>query len=115
MKELSERIKEAILEEMDFSREMQDDELRELIARKMKQNEEIRLLSLKEKVEMEQQVFNSLRKLDILQELIEDPRVTEIMVNGPQEIYYERDGKIQKYQRIPCTVHSLLGYSWSAH
>ncbi len=46
---------------------------------------------------MEQKVFNSLRKLDALQELIDDPQVTEIMVNGPKHIFYEKEGRVREW------------------
>ena len=47
-------------------------------------------LSLKEKVQLRQELFYSVRKLDVLQELVDDETVTEIMVNGPDTIFVER-------------------------
>jgi pilus assembly protein CpaF len=47
---------------------------------------------------LEQQIFNSLRKLDAIQDLVDDPTVTEIMVNGPKHIFYERDGKVMAWE-----------------
>lgn len=52
-------------------------------------------MSIHDRVRIEQQVFNSLRKLDVLQELVDDPEVSEIMVNGPGHIFYEKDGRVQ--------------------
>ena len=46
-----------------------------------------------------QQVFYALRGLDVLQELVEDPQITEIMVNGYQQIFYEKQGRIHKWDR----------------
>ena len=54
-------------------------------------------LSLKEKVELRQELFCSVRKLDVLQELIDDESVTEIMVNGPDHIFVERGGKLTRW------------------
>ena len=48
-------------------------------------------LSLKEKTELRQELFHSVRKLDVLQELIEDETITEIMVNGPDKIFYRTE------------------------
>ena len=44
-------------------------------------------------------MFHSVRKLDVLQELIEDETVTEIMVNGPDAIFVERAGKLSRWEK----------------
>ena len=103
MEQVCEKLREQVLESMDLEREMPDEELRELIARKMAQMEMTVSWSIKERLYIEQRVFHSLRKLDILQELIEDEMVTEIMVNGPNEVYYEKEGQFHKY---PHQFHS---------
>ncbi|MBQ6843092.1 MAG: CpaF family protein [Agathobacter sp.] len=103
MEQVCEKLREQVLESMDLEREMPDEELRELIARKMAQMEMAVSWSIKERLYIEQRVFHSLRKLDILQELIEDEMVTEIMVNGPNEVYYEKEGQFHKY---PHQFHS---------
>ncbi len=41
------------------------------------------------------ELFNRIRRLDVLQDLLDDDLVTEIMVNGPDEIFVERGGKLQ--------------------
>ncbi len=56
-------------------------------------------LTLKEKKEYRKTLFYSVRKLDILQELAEDPEVNEIMVNGPEKIFFEKNGQIKKYDK----------------
>lgn len=56
-------------------------------------------MPLKEKVQLRQELFYSVRKLDVLQELIEDESVTEIMVNGPDTIFVERGGKLSKWHK----------------
>ena len=96
MQNLSERLRTHVLECMDFEKELPDEELRELIVREMAQLENFERLSIKDRLYLEQRVFNSLRKLDILQELIEDDSVTEIMVNGPRNVYFEKNGYFQK-------------------
>ncbi len=53
-------------------------------------------LSLKDKAALRKRIFNSLRGLDILEDLIEDPSITEIMVNGYDKIFYEQGGRIHK-------------------
>lgn len=94
---LCEKIREQILMRMNFDKEFTDDEIQELIAKEMARTREAENLSLQERILLEQRVFNSLRKLDILQELIEDEAITEIMVNGPNQIYYEKSGEFLAY------------------
>ena len=48
---------------------------------------------------MRQELFNAIRRLDILQELIEDPSITEIMINGPDDVFIERGGKLSRADR----------------
>lgn len=92
MERLCEKVRTLVLEDMDFMTEVSDGQLREVIAKKMSFQKEVALLSISERISVEQRVFNSLRKLDVLQELIEDEEITEIMVNGPYHIYYEKNG-----------------------
>ena len=87
-------IRARVLERMDLSREMSDEEIEELIGEEAFHCMRREKFSLRERVRIEQKVFNSLRKLDALQELIDDPQVTEIMVNGPKHIFYEKDGQV---------------------
>lgn len=75
---------------------IEDDELCELIDNIMLE-EKYRAYSVKEKLELRQDIFNSIKRLDILQSLIEDDSVTEIMINGYRNIFIEREGKIERY------------------
>ncbi|WP_461810746.1 CpaF family protein [Faecalimonas sp.] len=83
-----------ILERIDLSEEIDDEELTEVIYQVLGEYGEKQYLSLQDKVEIGQELFNAFRKLDILQNLIEDETITEIMINGNQNIFIERDGKI---------------------
>ena len=53
-------------------------------------------LSLRAKEEFRRELFCSVRKLDVIQELVDDPSVTEIMVNGYRNIFVEKKRKNQK-------------------
>ena len=57
-------------------------------------------LSLRAKEEFRRELFCSVRKLDVIQELVDDPSVTEIMVNGYRNIFVEKSGKIRKWRRL---------------
>ena len=71
------------------------DEIDQLILNRMRDS----YISLNEKLQLRQELFYSVRKLDVLQELIEDETVTEIMVNGPDAIFVERGGRLGKWDK----------------
>lgn len=99
MDEYISQIRARVLQRMDLSRDMLDEEIEEFIAEETAQMLQGRIISLRERVRIEQQVFNSLRKLDALQDLVDDPEVSEIMVNGPQNIFYEKFGCVHKWEQ----------------
>lgn len=82
-------IRNRVFQNMDLSEEISDKELKRMIAEEVRQFGKVHLLSLQARETCEEQIFNSFRKLDILQELLDDPEVTEIMVNGAAHIFYE--------------------------
>ena len=98
MDELLELIRQKVFAEMDMTRDMSDDEIRELIHSVISQEAKQQSISIKERIRLEEQTYNSLRKLDILQELVENDDITEIMVNGPSHIFYEYEGRLHKYE-----------------
>ena len=85
-------IHDLLMEQLDVSRELSDEEILEVIDELILNQSKELFFSLKEKVGLRQELFCSVRKLDVLQELIEDESVTEIMVNGPDNIFVERMG-----------------------
>lgn len=88
------KLREEILSQVDLTREMSDEEIRTLVSQKCSYYGKQNLLTLSAQEELEQYLFHSLRKFDVLQELLEDPRITEIMVNGAEHIFYEKDGQL---------------------
>ncbi len=92
--ELQERIKEKV----DYSRELSDEELLDIIDEEIKNQSRERFLSMKEKQKFRRDIFNSIRRLDVLQELLEDPSITEIMINGASSIFIEREGRISRWE-----------------
>ncbi len=94
--ELKLRVRQRVIEDMDFSKDISDDEMLELVDKAL--FDEIRHLSIStnQRKQVRMQVFYSIRKLDALQELLDDPDVTEIMVNGTDNIFVEKNGSIFK-------------------
>ncbi len=93
---LSERIREEIIEEVDLTRDLTDEEIRSHIRERVLDEGHEHQIPLQERLMMEERIFNSLRKLDILEELLAQDDITEIMVNGPDNIFIEKGGKLFK-------------------
>lgn len=89
-------LQEKVLEALDYSREISDDELLRIVEEVL-HREGVGLLE-QEQNQMIKEIFNSLRRMDILQELLEDESVTEIMVNGAKNLFVEREGKLARYE-----------------
>ena len=85
---------ERILEELDLSREIDDLQLVEVIHEMLEEKSRNHYLSLKEKSRLGKELFNAFRRLDILQELLEDEEITEIMINGTDQIFIEKRGQM---------------------
>ena len=88
------KLREHILAEIDLTREMSDTEIRAIVSEKCSIYGKQKFLKLSEQEALEQYLFHSLRKLDVLQELLDDPEITEIMVNGAKHIFYEKRGQL---------------------
>lgn len=84
---------------LDSARELSDQEILEAIDRLILEFGRRNFLMMEEKLRLRKELFYSVRKLDVLQELIDDETVTEIMVNGPDAIFAEREGKLTRWNR----------------
>ena len=94
-----EQLRQRILTKLDLTRETKDEELEELIYKEVGAYSRSQGLSITQREQFEKEIYHSLRKLDVLQELVEDPFVTEIMVNGPDHIFFEKDGRVCQWDR----------------
>ncbi len=114
--EISERIRQQVLTDIDASRDMEDEEIWDIISKIASDEVKKEKIGLKERIELEKKIFDSLKRLDILQDLIDDTDVTEIMVNGPDKIFYEKNGAIQQYngrfaseQKMQDIIQQIVG------
>ena len=96
-------IKRELLSDMDFTREMSDEEIQDAIADRLRAREFAGRLNVYERARMGKELFFTIRGLDVLQELIEDEQVTEIMINGMEGIFVERAGRLFAW---PCGFES---------
>ena len=97
--ELTRELRDRVQRRLDLSRELSDGEVQALIDEEIMQKSREGYLMLEERLRLQKELFNSMRRLDMLQELIEDPEVTEIMVNGPENIFVERGGRLTRWEK----------------
>lgn len=94
-----ELLRREILTELEFAGDISDEKLEEIIAQKLNKFSRERYIPLERKVSLGKELLHSMRKLDILQELIDDESITEIMVNGYDTIFIEKAGYLFKTDR----------------
>ncbi len=88
------QLHERILEELDMTREVEDEELTQIIHRVLREAGEREYISLGDRTSFGIELFNAFRKLDLLQEFVEDEEITEIMINGTHNIFFEKNGRL---------------------
>lgn len=88
------QLHERILEELDMTREVEDEELTQIIHQVLREAGEREYISLGDRTSFGIELFNAFRKLDLLQEFVEDEEITEIMINGTHNIFYEKNGRL---------------------
>lgn len=96
---LKERLKHQVMERMDISRTMEDEEILELVQKTLEEDSHRMPMSISMRQNLIREIFHSLRRLDILQDLIEDADITEIMVNGTKGIFYEKAGRLYQWDK----------------
>ena len=90
-------LKEEVLEALNLLEEVTDEQVLEVIDKVLKTSALSRAMSLDERCALRLELFHSIRRLDILEELLEDDSVTEIMINGENGIFLEREGNLEAY------------------
>lgn len=94
--ELKRKLRARVQEQMDYMREMTDAEVEDAIDGVLLEQEELRVYPVKLRMRLKKEIFDSLRRLDILQIFVEDSSVSEIMINGTEHIFVERNGRLQE-------------------
>ncbi len=98
--ELKTIIRNRVMSQLDFSLEVKDEDIRKIIDKVMLQEINGEYVPLKLKNQFKQELFNSLRRLDVLTELLGDDEISEIMVLGNRSIFVEKSGKIIKTDKV---------------
>ena len=94
MQQYIKEIRQMVSGRLDMTRNLEDEEIRDTIAELVAEESRKQYMTLTEKREVIEGVFNSMRGLDVLQPLVDDPTVTEIMINGPHHVFIEQSGRL---------------------
>lgn len=95
-RERKEQIRHMVLEQVPLDSEIDEDRLLAIIDESIEKAGGDGYIRFGERKRLRREIYNSMRKLDVLQELIEDEEITEIMVNGPEHIFIEKEGKLME-------------------
>ena len=93
-KQIKQRICERVLQQVPTGVDVDEQYLTDVIDQVITEMGQEQYMRFRDRRKMRREIFNSMRKLDVLQELIEDEDVTEIMINGPQHIFIEKEGSL---------------------
>ena len=102
------KLREKVMEKIDVSTEISDDKVKEIVDEVILEYGNEKGLSVREKYRLQKEIYDSIRGLDILEELLEDKNITEIMINGPDNIFIEKDGRIEKYNNRFSSKEKLV-------
>jgi pilus assembly protein CpaF len=118
MNQYKELLRQRVIKEIDLCREVGDEELYETIDQILLEFSREEYVGIAEKLRLRKDIFNSIRRYDILQELIEDLSITEIMVNGPKQIFIEQNGRISSSelhfdstQKLEDVIQQMVSHS----
>ena len=106
-KKLLDQLRSEVREALSGFDQIGDDELYDCIDQAVAGVAERQYLPLGQRIDLKNRLFDSFRRLDILQELVDDPEVTEIMVNGKDHIFVERSGRLERWNRSFEQVEQL--------
>lgn len=111
-KDMKMALLETIISRMDLSKQMTEEEIWELIDEQIRQESKKQSIDVYVREQLRKNIFHAIRQLGILQELIEDPEITEIMVNGTAGIFIEKDGKLRQLESSFDTREKLRQVIW---
>ena len=112
VKDMKMALLETMISRMDLSKQMTEEEIWELIDEQIRQESKKQSIDVYVREQLRKNIFHAIRQLGILQELIEDPEITEIMVNGTAGIFIEKDGKLRQLESSFDTREKLRQVIW---
>lgn len=94
------KLQDKLLEQFHLDQNLEDDEIYERIEQEILHYSSGNYLSVVEKQTLKKELFNAFRKLDVLSGLLEDEEISEIMINGSNRIFIEKNGKLQRIEEV---------------
>ena len=99
MEELKQRLREEVVSSFDYSVDITEEDLYRRIDQTIMQAAKESFLTLEKKERLRKELYASIRGLDILEEILEKDSITEIMINGAEDIFIEEGGKLRRWQK----------------
>lgn len=96
--DLLKRLRDRLREQLHNCGRIEDEQLHAVIDEALQETAQQEYLPLGRRLEMKRRLFDGFRRLDILQELVDSPEVTEIMVNGKDHIFIEKKGAVSRWE-----------------
>lgn len=93
-----EALRNRVIEEIDMTKEPNDEELHEIIDKVIESYANYRFMPLYNRWAIHKELYDSIRGLGILEDLLQDEDISEIMINGIDNIYIEKFGRITKIE-----------------
>lgn len=106
--DLKRKMRAELLQGFSYEHQMSDEEISQAIDEQIFAQIDAGEMTLRESLILQRELFDSFRRLDILQELVDDPTITEIMVNGPDCVFVETRGKIGRWEKSFESREQLL-------
>lgn len=107
IEEIKNRICNMVLQKMDFSDELSEEEVLKSVDDIITSLPERESMSLEEILDLRKEVYNSIKKYDVIQEYLDDETVSEIMINGVEAIFVERSGTLFKTDKTFSSKEKL--------
>ena len=111
-----ENLRKTVIDTIDMTQEPKDEELHEIIDQVMKNHLDSQYIAIEERCRIHREVYDSIRGLGIIEELLEDETVSEIMINGASNIFVERSGSIYQSEatflsegRLNDVIQQIVG------
>lgn len=101
-------LRELILNDINMTQELSNEDLLELIDNKIIEVSRTSYIELEKRLSLRLKLFNSIRGLDVLEEFLYDSDISEIMVNGYQNIFIEKNGMLIKTDKQFSSNEKLL-------
>ena len=91
-KERFRQLRKQILQELEQQTDLEESRIADTVQRVVAQKERETGFTFADWKEAEEALYNSLKRLDVIEGLMQDEEVTEVMINGPEHIFYEKKG-----------------------